>query len=316
METADREVTVLVVPGADLPLLKLRVRPRWVLGSLALWTLLTLWTSYALSRYVDYWVTKADNQLLRMRLSRLAVEIAGSREELQKTREADEQLRVLLKLPSRSGGPASEPEGPGSSDPSAGVGAGGPDARDRRNLVQGLLADPSAMQRGAAALRRESRESLASFREIERHLAHRQRLLRATPAGRPAPGWISSRYGRRPSPLAKRWGESSQEFHSGLDIANAPGTPILATADGVVARAGWAGGYGRMVMIRHEGGYSTLFGHAARLLVRQGGAVKRGQAIAVMGTTGRSTGHHLHYEVWRNGRPVNPVAYLAPAPRY
>jgi murein DD-endopeptidase MepM/ murein hydrolase activator NlpD len=102
----------------------------------------------------------------------------------------------------------------------------------------------------------------------------------------------------------------NREFHPGLDIADAYGTQIRATADGIVIRARRSGGYGNLVMIRHDLGYATLYGHASRLFVREGGRVKRGQVIAAMGSTGRSTGSHVHYEVWFNGKTVNPAAFL------
>ena len=105
-------------------------------------------------------------------------------------------------------------------------------------------------------------------------------------------------------------GSGDREFHPGLDIANASGTPIRATADGIVARARRSGGYGNLVMLRHDLGYATLYGHASSLLVKEGELVKRGQVIAAMGSTGRSTGSHVHYEVWFNGRTVNPAKFL------
>jgi murein DD-endopeptidase MepM/ murein hydrolase activator NlpD len=100
------------------------------------------------------------------------------------------------------------------------------------------------------------------------------------------------------------------EFHPGLDIANNPDTLIYATADGTVRFSGWSHGYGNMVVIDHGYGLSTLYGHTSKALVKTGDRVSKGQVIAYMGTTGRSTGAHLHYEVWRQGKPVNPMSFL------
>src|ERR1019366_9062788 len=94
------------------------------------------------------------------------------------------------------------------------------------------------------------------------------------------------------------------------DIANNPDTLIYATADGTVRFSGWSHGYGNMIVIDHGYGVSTLYGHTSKSLVETGQRVQRGQVIAYMGTTGRSTGAHLHYEVWQHGKPVNPMVYL------
>ena len=111
------------------------------------------------------------------------------------------------------------------------------------------------------------------------------------------------------SPYGLRWGGT--DFHPGIDIANDMGTPIVATADGVVEYAGWnAGGYGNMVDINHGNGLMTRYGHASQVVVTTGQYVKRGQLIAYMGSTGFSTGPHVHYEVHVNGQRVNPISYL------
>lgn len=118
----------------------------------------------------------------------------------------------------------------------------------------------------------------------------------------PTTGTVSSPYGLR-------WGGS--DFHPGMDIANDMGTPIVATADGVVDYAGWnSGGYGNMVDIDHGNGIMTRYGHASQVVVNAGQHVKRGQVIAYMGSTGFSTGPHVHYEVIINGQRVNPNSYL------
>ena len=111
------------------------------------------------------------------------------------------------------------------------------------------------------------------------------------------------------SPYGLRWGGT--DFHPGVDIANDMGTPIVATADGVVEYAGWnSGGYGNMVDINHGNGILTRYGHASQVVVSTGQQIKRGQLIAYMGSTGFSTGPHVHYEVHVNGNRVNPISYL------
>ena len=122
-----------------------------------------------------------------------------------------------------------------------------------------------------------------------------------TPSIWPTQGYVSSPYGLR---------FGGTEFHPGIDIAAEMGTPIVAAADGVVTAAGWNGGYGNMVDIDHGDGIVTRYGHASALAVSVGQQVRRGETIAYVGSTGRSTGPHLHYEVRVGGQPVNPAAYL------
>ena len=111
------------------------------------------------------------------------------------------------------------------------------------------------------------------------------------------------------SPFGLRWGGS--DFHPGMDIANDYGTPIVATADGTVTTAGWnSGGYGNMVDIDHGNGITTRYGHAQQVVVSAGQYVHKGQIIAYMGSTGFSTGPHVHYEIHVNGQLVNPISYL------
>lgn len=123
----------------------------------------------------------------------------------------------------------------------------------------------------------------------------------------PAPSYtrISSPYGYRIHPIYK-----TKKFHTGVDLAAPGGTNILAAADGVVKMSGWNGGYGNCVVVDHGGGLSTLYGHASRLLVTKGQSVKRGEVIAKVGTTGNSTGNHLHFEVLVNGKTTDPMAYI------
>jgi len=140
-------------------------------------------------------------------------------------------------------------------------------------------------------------------------LEDQQNLLASTPAIRPVSrdvnSWTTSRFGYRISPFTGR-----REFHKGYDIASRQGTPILATADGVVTFAGKKGLYGKFIVIDHGHGMITRYGHCQKLLKKRGDKVKRWETIALMGNTGRSTGPHLHYEVHLNGIPVNPVKYI------
>jgi murein DD-endopeptidase MepM/ murein hydrolase activator NlpD len=136
-----------------------------------------------------------------------------------------------------------------------------------------------------------------------------QRGVMAIPSQRPVRDIVfSSAFGVRSDPF-----RGSAAMHSGIDLAGPLGTPVYATADGVVGRAGWASGYGNLVELEHGKGIETRYGHLSKILVRVGQRVKRGDLIAKMGSTGRSTGSHLHYEVRLDGRAVNPLPFLQSA---
>lgn len=117
--------------------------------------------------------------------------------------------------------------------------------------------------------------------------------------------FLSSRFGLRRDPMTKR-----RAFHAGLDLAGARGTPVRAASAGVVVRAGRFAAYGNLVEIEHRNGIRTRYGHLHRIYVQEGDKVASGQAIAAMGSTGRSTGPHLHYEIWVNNKPRNPLAFV------
>jgi murein DD-endopeptidase MepM/ murein hydrolase activator NlpD len=128
-------------------------------------------------------------------------------------------------------------------------------------------------------------------------------------AGRPIKlGWMSSGFGRRVDPITGR-----MAWHGGVDFAGKPGSDVVAVASGVVTFAGERNGYGRMIEINHGAGYITRYGHHDELLVAAGDVVKKGQVIGRMGSTGRSTGPHVHFEVLKDGRPVDPARYVARA---
>ncbi|WP_243395707.1 M23 family metallopeptidase [Sphingomonas oleivorans] len=129
------------------------------------------------------------------------------------------------------------------------------------------------------------------------------------PSSKPVEGvTLTSAYGVRSDPF-----RGGAAMHAGIDLAGPIGTPVYATADGMIGRAGWASGYGNLVEIDHGKGIQTRFGHLSKILVSPNSRVRRGQLIALMGSTGRSTGSHLHYEVRIDGRAVNPVPFLQSA---
>jgi murein DD-endopeptidase MepM/ murein hydrolase activator NlpD len=132
-----------------------------------------------------------------------------------------------------------------------------------------------------------------------------KKYLSRIPLGPPVWGRITSRYGYRIDPFTGRY-----EFHDGIDIKAPWGTRVRATADGKVIYAGWKAGYGKTVIIRHAYGFKTMYAHLSRIKVRAGQWVKSGDVIGYVGSTGRSTGPHVHYEVWRYSKRENPIKYM------
>jgi len=154
-------------------------------------------------------------------------------------------------------------------------------------------------------LRKQISESMESVMDIKKYIAEQKDLYLATPVGFPAPGRISSSYGYREHP---KYGD--EKFHSGLDISVALETPVKSTADGIVSFAGWTPGGGYTVVVEHGHGYSTAYAHNKKTVAKIGQRVKRGDVISLSGSTGISTGPHIHYEVWKDGRHVNPNTFL------
>ncbi len=125
-------------------------------------------------------------------------------------------------------------------------------------------------------------------------------------SGRPiGKGWLSSYYGKRPDPFSGR-----PSMHKGIDFAGKEGAAVVATGAGVVVWSGRRFGYGNLIEIDHGGGYKTRYGHNKALLVKEGDVVSKGQTVALMGSTGRSTGPHVHYEVLKNNKQINPIKYV------
>src|ERR1700691_514746 len=144
------------------------------------------------------------------------------------------------------------------------------------------------------------------FSALENVILGRELSLEIKPSGRPVrEGYISSYFGERMDPF-----NGEDAFHKGVDFASAAGTDVLAVASGIVTWAGPREGYGNLVEINHGNGYVTRYAHAARTLVTVGDEVERGQAIAVVGSTGRSTGPHVHFEVVKDGRQIDPMAFV------
>jgi len=157
-------------------------------------------------------------------------------------------------------------------------------------------------------LTRRANILVRSIGEAYDTLSSHQARLAATPSLMPTKGWLTSAFAReRVHPILHL-----ARPHEGIDVTAPMGAEIEAPAAGVVTQVSWVEGYGNMLTVDHGYGLVTRYAHCSKILVARGQRVKRGQKVALVGSTGLSTGPHLHYEVWVNGRPVNPMKYVMP----
>jgi murein DD-endopeptidase MepM/ murein hydrolase activator NlpD len=288
----DKRFTILVIPegshqvrrfGVRLSVLK-RIAAAAVVLALGLAGLIT-----------DYVLTNLDqNELERLQvenlsqreeLHRLIVKLEDLRQEIVVLAQNDAKVRVMAKLSA----PKSDSM----------VGVGGPATQEDVNREFSVIQQRIDEVRRQIDLRRESQE------EIQGILNDQRSLLAAKPGGWPVKGWLTSSFGMRRDPFNGR-----RKMHEGLDIAARTGTSVTATADGIVSSVKTEPGYGKVVILDHGYGYRTIYGHNSKYYVKVGQRVRRGERIAAVGNTGRSTGSHVHYEIRLNGVPVNPRKYL------
>jgi len=236
---------------------------------------------------------REENQIQKSKLSGFADKVSHVENQILKIREFDSKLRVIANL---------EPPPPSI------LGVGGPTPKDiREELIlqmdqRGLI---QQMKDDLERLSTEARIEQASLQRLEVLLEGKREQLACTPSILPARGWLSSGFGYRISPFT-----GTIQMHEGIDISNAIGTSIIAPADGLVVKVGREYGYGKVLSVNHGYGIVTRYGHLHKVHVKIGQKVRRGDLIAEIGNTGRSTGPHLHYEVRTNNIPVDPRKYI------
>ena len=187
------------------------------------------------------------------------------------------------------------------------------EARTRRLAIVAGLAESVRSGMGGPRTTGAQPDALASesallssrLTLLESQFSRRSALIASTPTVWPVHGVVNSGFGARSDPI-----NGLPAIHEGVDISTARSEPVLATADGIVLRSGWAGEYGKAIAILHGDRYETLYGHLEQTLVAEGQLVHRGDRVGLVGSTGRSTGPHLHYEVHVDGHPVNPLEYI------
>ena len=301
----NREYTIKIIPHQGSDVRSVHLPMQWIkyaLFSVAAVVILlagafsySVYSSYSLRNEASQIEKlKEANSLQQEQLLELSRKATSLQDEVEQLGQIEKELRQLSGVAGDEAGDVNSNDGDGTHNVQ-----GGPykqlDLKDVSNALDNV--EKRVAQR---------RASLTRLRDIlneqHRQIQQQESVNASTPSIWPSTGDVSS-------PFGMRWGGS--DFHPGIDIADDYGTPIVATADGIVTVAGWnSGGYGNMVDIDHGNGFMTRYGHAQQVVVSAGDHVKRGQVIAYMGSTGFSTGPHVHYEVRVNGQVVNPAGYI------
>jgi murein DD-endopeptidase MepM/ murein hydrolase activator NlpD len=215
--------------------------------------------------------------------------------QLSKLKDFDKKIRIIANL--EKGQETTSLMGVGGPSPSD-IREKLKSGKDEKGLIQQMRTDVERLQ--SEAISRE--ESLS---ELEKLLHTKKEMLTHTPSVWPVMGWVTSGFGFRTNPFT-----GLTQMHEGLDISNRVGTPVVATAEGIISDTGNDWVHGKILVISHGFGMTTRYSHLSKVMVRVGQKVKRGDKVAEVGTTGRTTGPHLHYEVRLNGIPVNPMRYI------
>jgi murein DD-endopeptidase MepM/ murein hydrolase activator NlpD len=293
--------TVIVVSDHSQAVRKFRVPRRWLAnlaygaGAVALVVLLTLGHYFALlGSASENAVLKEENAQLRSQILLVQEKVAHISATLDRVERFDAKLRTAvtqLQDPERNLaiGPV------GGADVEAQIPGPAPAAEASLTALPGKL----------SSLETEAGRQEQSLRELQEYFDDQRSLLASTPSIWPARGWVTSDFGTRLDPWT-----AERRMHQGLDIATPHGQPVYTPSDGTVVFAGTEGSYGKVLVLDHGYGVKTRYAHLSEIFVRTGGRVRRGDKVATVGNTGRSTGTHLHYEVRVNGIPENPRKFI------
>lgn len=327
---AKRFITILLVPDEGTRMKRLIVPVAYLKAlagvAIAIVTLFVVFMGgflYYRHKNVNFEAMRQENQRYRQEIETIRSKVASVETYLERVKRFDQKIRLITNLedPERhiALGPLEPSEGGARPTDQMDELDGAPKSQQaaispefRPPQFDADEEQPQADSQDLSALhgKLEGIESSASEREqslmtLENRLRDMGSVLRATPAVWPSYGWVTSNFGFRISPFS-----GERTMHEGLDIAASPGTPVKTPADGVITYVGTDGGYGKSIVINHGYGTVTRYGHLSEIFVKLGENVKRGDRIAAIGNTGRSTGPHLHYEVVVNGIPRDPKKYI------
>lgn len=302
------DITLMIFPGTSGSPKKISVSKRFVRLGIILSLVVILGVTgssiYFTKQYIQLVDERAEVSELRreskihkIQVDKLGQQVKEFSTEMSRLERFANKLRVITDI--------GESPAPVEKD----WGVGGPYGLSTQSFSTSLEREAIAMVERLAGnleqLDQQARVQVVSFQQLDEFFKNQKSLLSSTPSIWPTRGWVTSGFGMRKSPFT-----GLNETHKGWDIGARMGSQIRTTADGVVVVAGRKSGYGKMVEIDHGYGISTRYGHNSKNLVEVGDRVKRGALIGMVGSTGRSTGPHLHYEVLLNGVPVNPKNYI------
>ncbi len=300
-----RFLTIMVLPGDSSSPKRYSVSMKTIktakiLGAISLVFLIYIVASYgSMSIKVrDLNRLKTENMSQKIELQALSSKVGDIETKMALLKNMDIKVRDMVSMgePTGSGDIHNKP-----------FGVGGASSKDEYFLTTKEKKDELAtrMKDNLNQLELELDMQERSFTELHEFLMEQSSVLASTPSILPTRGWRTSSYGKRRDPFT-----GLRAMHKGLDVANRVGTSIIAPADGIVTRVTRKPSLGKLVEIKHGYGIKTRYAHLSKSKVRVGQKVKRGEQIALMGNTGRSTGTHLHYEVVVNGINVNPAKYV------
>ncbi len=238
---------------------------------------------------------RQESETQKSQIQFFSARIEDLERQLSKLKDFDKRIRIIANL--EKGQEATTLVGVGGPSPSD-IREKMKREKDEQGLIQQMRTDVERLQ--SEAMSRE--ESLS---ELEKLLQYKKEMLSHTPSIWPAMGWVTSAFGFRTNPFT-----GLTQMHEGIDISNRVGTPVTAPADGIISVTGNDWVHGKMLVISHGFGMTTRYSHLNKVVARVGQKVKRGDKVAEIGMSGRTTGPHLHYEIKLNGIPVNPMRYI------
>jgi murein DD-endopeptidase MepM/ murein hydrolase activator NlpD len=295
----NRQYTLIVVSDHSQAVRKFRLPRRWLKtgmlggGAVLVVGLLTVVHYFTLlSASSENRGLKEENAQLRSQVLLVQEKVAHVQATLERVERFDAKLRSAVTH---------------LQDPERNLAIGPVGAPDAVPASAGSAAseNPAALPGRIASLEGEAHRQESSLRELSEYFEDQKSMLASTPSIWPTQGWVTSDFGVRLDPY-----NADRSMHQGLDISTPHGQPVQTPSDGTVVFNGTEGGYGKVLVIDHGYGVKTRYGHLSETFVRLGERVARGQKVAAVGNTGRSTGPHLHYEVRVNGIPENPRKFV------
>ena len=302
------DYSIVFFPGSTASPKRFRISRHWfrVYGYSALVILLGVVSTFIYFSQKYYYLANDEAELTELRreskirkvqAEKIATQMKNLESDMARLGRFEKKLRVITALE----------DSPQNSEKNWGV--GGSYGLSSYSLTTSLTHESKALanrlSNNLGHLTTQAKIKTISLQELDHFFKNQKSFLQSTPSVWPTRGWVTSGFGYRKSPFT-----GLREKHEGWDIGARSGSPVRATADGMITVAGRERGYGKLIEIDHGYGVVTRYGHNSKNLIKVGNKVKRGQIVALVGNTGRSTGPHLHYEVLVNGVPTNPKNYI------